>query len=79
MAPSTILAMRYHGEPKLSLEAVPVPALRPGEVQVKVAFCGALGCALFITLHHPDPRRFAHRHLRLVNSLPPLCSLRHER
>ncbi|TNY22651.1 chaperonin 10-like protein [Rhodotorula diobovata] len=53
MAPSTILAMRYHGEPKLSLEAVPVPALRPGEVQVKVAFCGICGSDLHEVYHGP--------------------------
>ncbi|GAA5853481.1 hypothetical protein JCM9279_007251 [Rhodotorula babjevae] len=53
MAPTTMLAMRYHGEPKLVLEEVSLPPLRPGEVRVKVAFCGICGSDIHEVCHGP--------------------------
>ncbi|BGP51213.1 hypothetical protein JCM10450v2_007142 [Rhodotorula kratochvilovae] len=46
-------AMRYHGQPELVLEEVPVLPLAKGEVRVKVAFCGICGSDLHEVYHGP--------------------------
>jgi len=52
----------YRGPNDLRLETVPVPALRPGELLVKVAVCGVCPTDIKKILHGsvPPPRIFGH-------------------
>ncbi|GAA5921029.1 hypothetical protein JCM3775_004059 [Rhodotorula graminis] len=53
MAPASMRAMRYHGKPELVLDDVSLPQLKPGEVRVKVAFCGICGSDLHEVFEGP--------------------------
>jgi L-iditol 2-dehydrogenase len=52
----------YHGKNDLRLEIVPVPAIGPGELLVKIATCGICGTDLkkIHTGSHSAPRIFGH-------------------
>jgi L-iditol 2-dehydrogenase len=60
--PSVMRAAVYRGPNDLRLETVPVPALRPGELLVKVAVCGVCPTDIKKILHGsvPPPRIFGH-------------------
>jgi L-iditol 2-dehydrogenase len=60
--PSSMRAVVYRGVNDLRLETVPVPAIGPGEVLVKVATCGVCGTDLkkIHTGSHSAPRIFGH-------------------
>jgi L-iditol 2-dehydrogenase len=55
-------AIVYHGKNDLRLETVPVPAIGPGELLVKIATCGICGTDLkkIHTGSHSAPRIFGH-------------------
>ena len=60
--PATMRAVVYRGVNDLRLETVPVPAIGPGELLVKVATCGVCGTDLkkIHTGSHTAPRIFGH-------------------
>jgi L-iditol 2-dehydrogenase len=60
--PATMRAVVYRGVNDLRLETVPVPAIGPGELLVKVATCGICGTDLkkIHTGSHSAPRIFGH-------------------
>jgi len=60
--PATMKAVVYRGVNDLRLETVPVPAIGPGELLVKVATCGICGTDLkkIHTGSHSAPRIFGH-------------------
>jgi L-iditol 2-dehydrogenase len=60
--PATMRAVVYHGMNDLRLETVPVPAIGPGELLVKIATCGICGTDLkkIHTGSHSAPRIFGH-------------------
>jgi L-iditol 2-dehydrogenase len=60
--PSSMRAVVYRGVDDLRLETVPVPAIGPGELLVKVATCGVCGTDLkkIHTGSHSAPRIFGH-------------------
>ncbi len=60
--PVTMRAVVYHGVNDLRLETVPVPAIGPGELLVKIASCGICGTDLkkIHTGSHSAPRIFGH-------------------
>ncbi len=60
--PTTMRAVVYRGANDLRLETVPVPAIGPGELLVKVATCGVCGTDLkkIHTGSHSAPRIFGH-------------------
>src|ERR1035437_6686203 len=60
--PATMLAVVYRGVNDMRVETVPVPAIGPGELQVKVASCGICGTDLkkIHTGSHSAPRIFGH-------------------
>ena len=60
--PSTMLAAVYHGRNDVRLETVPVPAIGPGELLVRVHTCGICGTDLkkIATGSHSAPRIFGH-------------------
>jgi L-iditol 2-dehydrogenase len=60
--PSSMRAVVYRGVNDLRLETVPVPAIGPGELLVKVATCGVCGTDLkkIHTGSHSAPRIFGH-------------------
>jgi L-iditol 2-dehydrogenase len=60
--PSSMRAVVYRGVNDLRLETVPVPAIGPGELLVKVATCGVCGTDLkkIHTGSHTAPRIFGH-------------------
>jgi L-iditol 2-dehydrogenase len=62
MIPATMQAMVYRGVNDLRMETVPVPAIGPGELLVKIATCGVCGTDLkkIHTGSHSGPRIFGH-------------------
>jgi len=60
--PASMRAIVYHGKNDLRLETVPVPAIGPGELLVKIATCGICGTDLkkIHTGSHSAPRIFGH-------------------
>ena len=60
--PSTMRAVVYRGINDMRVETVPVPAIGPGELLVKVATCGICGTDLkkIHTGSHSAPRIFGH-------------------
>jgi hypothetical protein len=60
--PATMRAVVYRGVNDMRLETVPVPAIGPGELLVKVATCGICGTDLkkIHTGSHSAPRIFGH-------------------
>jgi L-iditol 2-dehydrogenase len=60
--PATMRAVVYRGVNDLRLETVPVPAIGPGELLVKIATCGICGTDLkkISTGSHSAPRIFGH-------------------
>jgi len=60
--PTTMRAVVYHGINDMRLERVPVPAIEPGELLVRIATCGICGTDLK-KIHygsHSAPRIFGH-------------------
>ncbi len=47
-------AVRYHGQKDIRLDTVPIPAIQPGWVRVKPAFCGICGSDLHEYLGGPN-------------------------
>jgi L-iditol 2-dehydrogenase len=60
--PATMRAMVYRAQNDLRMETVPVPAIGPGELLVKIATCGICGTDLkkIHTGSHSAPRIFGH-------------------
>jgi L-iditol 2-dehydrogenase len=60
--PASMRAVVYYGKNDLRLETVPVPAIGPGELLVKIATCGICGTDLkkIHTGSHTAPRIFGH-------------------
>src|ERR1035437_8138218 len=60
--PAAMRAVVYRGINDLRLETVPVPAIGPGELLVKIATCGICGTDLkkIFTGSHSAPRIFGH-------------------
>lgn len=60
--PATMLAAVYRGKNDVRLETVPVPAIGPGEMLVRVHTCGICGTDLkkISTGSHSAPRIFGH-------------------
>jgi L-iditol 2-dehydrogenase len=60
--PATMLATVYRGANDVRLETVPVPAIGPGELLVRVHTCGVCGTDLkkIATGSHSAPRIFGH-------------------
>jgi L-iditol 2-dehydrogenase len=60
--PSTMLAAVYRGKNDVRMETVPVPAIGPGELLVRVHTCGICGTDLkkISTGSHTAPRIFGH-------------------
>jgi len=60
--PSTMLAAVYRGKNDVRMETVPVPAIGPGELLVRVHTCGICGTDLkkISTGSHSAPRIFGH-------------------
>ncbi len=60
--PTTMLAAVYRGKDDVRLETVPVPAIGPGELLVRVHTCGICGTDLkkIATGSHSAPRIFGH-------------------
>ncbi len=60
--PATMKAVVYRGVNDMRVETVPVPAIGPGELLVKVASCGICGTDLkkIHTGSHSAPRIFGH-------------------
>src|SRR6201996_8919824 len=60
--PTTMRAVVYRGINDMRVETVPVPAIGPGEVLIKVASCGICGTDLkkIHTGSHSAPRIFGH-------------------
>ena len=60
--PATMLAAVYRGKDDVRLETVPVPAIGPGELLVRVHTCGVCGTDLkkIATGSHSAPRIFGH-------------------
>lgn len=60
--PATMQAAVYRGKDDVRVESIPVPALEPGEVLVKVAACGVCGTDLKKVQqgHVAPPRVFGH-------------------
>ena len=60
--PATMRAVVYHGINDMRIETVPVPAIGPGELLVRIATCGICGTDLK-KIHygsHSAPRIFGH-------------------
>ncbi len=62
MIPATMQAAVYRGINDMRVETVPVPAIGPGELLIKVATCGVCGTDLkkIHTGSHSAPRIFGH-------------------
>jgi L-iditol 2-dehydrogenase len=60
--PTTMLAAVYRGKDDVRMETVPVPAIGPGELLVRVHSCGICGTDLkkIATGSHSAPRIFGH-------------------
>lgn len=66
--PTTMLAAVYRGQNDMRLENVPVPAIAPGEILVRVHTCGICGTDLkkISTGSHSAPRIFGHETAGIV-------------
>ena len=66
--PTTMLAALYHGKNDVRMETVPVPAIGPGELLVRVHTCGICGTDLkkIATGSHSAPRIFGHETAGIV-------------
>src|SRR5271163_573317 len=62
VVPATMHAAVYHGVDDVRIESVPVPAIGPGEVLIRVHSCGICGTDLkkIHTGSHSAPRIFGH-------------------
>jgi L-iditol 2-dehydrogenase len=69
--PGTMLAAVYRGQNVVRLETVPVPAIGPGEILVRVHACGICGTDLkkISTGSHSAPRIFGHETAGVVASV----------
>ena len=69
--PATMLAAVYRGVNDVRLETVPVPAIGPGEILVRVHTCGVCGTDLkkIATGSHSAPRIFGHETSGVVAAL----------
>ena len=50
---STIRAARFHGQKNITIDEIPEPGLRPGAVEIEVAWCGICGSDLHEYLEGP--------------------------
>src|SRR5664279_3473863 len=68
--PATMQAAVYRGIDDVRMETVPVPALGPGEILVRVHTCGVCGTDLkkIATGSHSAPRIFGHEISGMVAS-----------
>jgi len=66
--PTTMLAAVYRGKNDVRMETVPVPAIGPGELLVRVHTCGICGTDLkkIATGSHSAPRIFGHETTGIV-------------
>jgi L-iditol 2-dehydrogenase len=71
--PTTMLAAVYHGKQDVRMETVPVPAIGPGEILVRVHTCGICGTDLkkISTGSHSAPRIFGHETSGVVVAIAP--------
>ena len=71
--PATMRAVVYRGINDMRVETVPVPAIGPGELLVKVATCGICGTDLkkIHTGSHSAPRIFGHETSGVVAAVGP--------
>lgn len=69
--PSTMTAAVYRGPNDVRIESVPVPAIGPGEVLVRVHTCGICGTDLkkIATGSHSAPRIFGHETAGMIAAL----------
>src|ERR1700761_1419678 len=69
--PATMQAAVYHGVNDVRVETVPVPAIGPGEVLIRVHSCGICGTDLkkIHTGSHSAPRIFGHETVGSVAAL----------
>ena len=69
--PATMLAAVYRGVNDVRLETVPVPAIGPGEILVRVHTCGVCGTDLkkIATGSHSAPRIFGHETSGVIAAL----------
>src|ERR1700751_5569903 len=69
--PTTMRAVVYRGVNDMRVETVPVPAIGPGELLVKVATCGICGTDLkkIHTGSHSAPRIFGHEMAGVIVSV----------
>src|SRR5215470_19486098 len=68
--PATMLAAVYRGKNNVRMETVPVPAIGPGELLIRVHTCGICGTDLkkISTGSHSAPRIFGHETTGVVVS-----------
>src|SRR5215469_9248780 len=71
--PTTMRAAVYRGKDDVRLETVPVPAIGPGELLVRVHTCGICGTDLkkISTGSHSAPRIFGHETSGMVAAVGP--------
>ncbi len=71
--PATMLAAVYRGVNDVRLETVPVPAIGPGELLLRVHTCGVCGTDLkkIATGSHSAPRIFGHETSGMVAAVGP--------
>src|ERR1700734_2769367 len=69
--PATMLAAVYRGVNDVRMETVPVPAIGPGELLLRVHTCGVCGTDLkkIATGSHSAPRIFGHETTGVVAAL----------
>jgi L-iditol 2-dehydrogenase len=69
--PATMLAAIYRGQNDVRMETVPVPAIGPGELLVRVHTCGICGTDLkkISTGSHSAPRIFGHETAGVVAAI----------
>src|ERR1700761_5058398 len=69
--PATMQAAVYHGVNDVRVETVPVPAIGPGEVLIRVHSCGICGTDLkkIHTGSHSAPRIFGHETVGTIAAL----------
>jgi L-iditol 2-dehydrogenase len=71
--PTTMLAAVYRGVNDVRLETVPVPAIGPGELLLRVHTCGVCGTDLkkIASGSHSAPRIFGHETSGVVAAVGP--------
>src|SRR5512137_1464006 len=71
--PTTMQAAVYRGKDDVRLETVPVPAIGPGELLLRVHTCGICGTDLkkITTGSHSAPRIFGHETAGVVAAVGP--------